>query len=412
MQKTFVTCGIIVGALIVLVIAVVIIGGAYLSRPLPPIVIPPPPPLPADNGFDDCVRAASLLKDTDKLDRLDVAKQPRQAAALVKLNRPSLDLVREALPKDYMTPQVKRWDEEFRYLKGYRDIGKLLLMEGRLKASGGDLSGAVESFLDARRFGALMPSGGSVIHMLVGRAVSETGFRGLESIYPKLDSSECRYVLKELGKADAREPLLHQTLEWDKAMGLAFIKELQEGTIKDDSGKPMGEPFPPLIDRLFGRGRSSREDYESYMQALGDELSKPFYLRKPPPEPQTIGSAFATPSFDLITRTSLTSTKEQILKLMIALRSYELERGAYPDSLAGLKSYGIDTTDEFTGKPLKYKRAGNGYLLYSVGPDGKDNGGAPPRNINGKDDSGAPPRNINDKDVGDIVAGKLFPPKK
>lgn len=398
MQRTLVTCAVIFGAVIVLVVAVIVIGGAYLSRPLPPIVIPAPPPLPADNGFDDCVRAASLVKEDDRLDGLDAAKQPREAEALVKLNRPALDLVRKALPKDYMTPRVKTWDEKFPYLKGYRSIGRLFLMEGQLKASAGDLSGAIESFLDARRFGALIPNGGSVIHRLVGVAISEFGYAGLESVCPKLDASQCRYMLKELDKADGREPSLIATLDWEKIMVLYLLKDMQEGKLAGTGGKP-APAMPPALDRILGHGRSSLEEHESYIAAIKTESAKPFYLRKPLPEPKSPISGLLVPSFDVLTRGSVASTREQILKLMIALRSYSLEHGTYPDSLAGLKSYGMDTTDEFSGKPLKYKRVGKGYLLYSVGSDGKDNGGAPLRIVN-------------DKSEGDIVAGKLFPPRK
>jgi hypothetical protein len=33
--------------------------------------------------------------------------------------------------------------------------------------------------------------------------------------------------------------------------------------------------------------------------------------------------------------------------------------------------------DPFSGKPFHYRRAGTRYLLYSIGPVLKDNGGAP-----------------------------------
>ena len=34
--------------------------------------------------------------------------------------------------------------------------------------------------------------------------------------------------------------------------------------------------------------------------------------------------------------------------------------------------------DLFDGKPLRYRTFGTGYVIYSVGPDGKDDGGAEP----------------------------------
>lgn len=399
MRKSFMTCGIILGGIVVFAVIGAMLAGTFLSRPLPTVVIPPPPAVPADNGFDICVKAASMVKDADRLDGLDAAKQPREAESLVKLNRPALDLVRKALPKGYLTPGMKTWDEEFPYLSGFRRIGSLFVLEGQLKATRGDLHGSAESFLDARRFGALIPNGGTAIHRFVGIAVSEQGYAGLESICTRLGASECTYVLEEMERADLREPSFRQTLDWESRLGLGFIRDLQEGKIKDSSGKPMGRPIPPMIDRILGRGQSSLEEYQSHMRAMGVESDKPFHLRKPVPEPKSLGSIIAVPAFDLLTRTSLSSTKEQILKIMIALRHYRLEHDEHPESLAALESYGIETMDEFSGKKLIYKRTGDRYLLYSVGPDGRDDGGAPLVK-NGESYSG------------DVAAGKLFPPGK
>ena len=34
-------------------------------------------------------------------------------------------------------------------------------------------------------------------------------------------------------------------------------------------------------------------------------------------------------------------------------------------------------TDPFDGKPLRYKKHGSSYIVYSVGSDGQDDGGVP-----------------------------------
>jgi len=62
-------------------------------------------------------------------------------------------------------------------------------------------------------------------------------------------------------------------------------------------------------------------------------------------------------------------------------------------------------TDLFTaGNPLSYKVTGKTYLLYSVGPDGKDDGGT--ASADGKDGaSGASTKSLNIDSMGDIVAG-------
>ncbi len=63
-------------------------------------------------------------------------------------------------------------------------------------------------------------------------------------------------------------------------------------------------------------------------------------------------------------------------RISIALANHRASRGNYPVSLAELKSIAPDLMkDPFTGQPYRYRREGNGFVLYSVGKDGLDNGG-------------------------------------
>jgi len=71
---------------------------------------------------------------------------------------------------------------------------------------------------------------------------------------------------------------------------------------------------------------------------------------------------------------------EQITRntlLATALAAHFAEHKAYPAKLAALapKSIAKVPDDVFSGKPLIYKRTAKGYLLYSVGVNGKDDGG-------------------------------------
>jgi len=59
---------------------------------------------------------------------------------------------------------------------------------------------------------------------------------------------------------------------------------------------------------------------------------------------------------------------EAMVKVMI----YQAKTGRLPDSLEEAK---IQTRDPYTNKPLIYRRTGNTFKVYSVGPDHKDNGG-------------------------------------
>jgi hypothetical protein len=65
------------------------------------------------------------------------------------------------------------------------------------------------------------------------------------------------------------------------------------------------------------------------------------------------------------------------LHVAFALAKYHCENGHYPKNLDALAPKYLDRLpqDIFSGKPLIYRPTENGYLLYSVGPNGKDDGG-------------------------------------
>jgi hypothetical protein len=66
-------------------------------------------------------------------------------------------------------------------------------------------------------------------------------------------------------------------------------------------------------------------------------------------------------------------------QVFLALLAYNDRHNAYPSSLAELRK-GLGWTipkDPFNGRDFIYGRKGKGFILYSVGPDMKDNGGKP-----------------------------------
>ena len=77
---------------------------------------------------------------------------------------------------------------------------------------------------------------------------------------------------------------------------------------------------------------------------------------------------------------AMADTENALLLTMLALRAYKMEHGAYPTALSTLTPGYLKAvpSDPFAlSGPLRYKQKGSGYLLYSVGPDGKDDGGKP-----------------------------------
>lgn len=61
----------------------------------------------------------------------------------------------------------------------------------------------------------------------------------------------------------------------------------------------------------------------------------------------------------------------------IAVERYRLRHGRWPDNLAALVPDFLPAapTDMLDGRPLRYQRLADGVVVYSVGPDGTDDGG-------------------------------------
>ncbi len=87
---------------------------------------------------------------------------------------------------------------------------------------------------------------------------------------------------------------------------------------------------------------------------------------------------------------------EDLMRAAFALRRFKLARGAYPDTLQALTPTflcGVPN-DRFTGKPLLYRKEGEGCVFYSAGMNLRDDGG-------GKNDR------VEDKDRADDIAWNL-----
>jgi hypothetical protein len=67
----------------------------------------------------------------------------------------------------------------------------------------------------------------------------------------------------------------------------------------------------------------------------------------------------------------------ELIRLAFALAAYHADHGAYPAKLADLapKYVAEVPKDIFNASELHYRQEGGGYLLYSVGVNGKDDGG-------------------------------------
>jgi hypothetical protein len=69
------------------------------------------------------------------------------------------------------------------------------------------------------------------------------------------------------------------------------------------------------------------------------------------------------------------AAETRVTRVGLALLQYRADHEAFPATLDALKTDGL--SDPFTQGPLHYRAEGDGFLLYSVAEDQKDNNGAP-----------------------------------
>jgi hypothetical protein len=103
-------------------------------------------------------------------------------------------------------------------------------------------------------------------------------------------------------------------------------------------------------------------------------------VAKPPKgDIRHIFTGLLAPAVDKVNEAGLRARGELLATAVgVACERHRLRTGAWPAALEEIPKDILPSApnDPFTGRPLAYKRLHDGVVVYSVGPDGKDDGGA------------------------------------
>jgi hypothetical protein len=284
-----------------------------------------PPPLPNPNGYDDFVKADEAV--LGNIGNWPDLNQDR-LVALVSANAEPLRLLRLGLTRQCLMPMDSSLTFDTPTLQTHEvsRLVQLLEAEGRLREMENRPAEAARSYVDAIRFGNEMSRGGYLITRLVGVACEAIGYAPLAKLVPKLNPDEARAVLRDLDKLDA---------------GHVTWAEVQQS------------------ERQFMRYQL-RNRFIPIMRVMGW-----WQIRQ------------AMQKAELKHKTVV--AHERLLLAELALRSYQSEQGHPPARLGELATNYLSHVpeDTFSGQPLIYRTQGTNWLLYSVGPDGVDDGRKP-----------------------------------
>jgi len=201
--------------------------------------------------------------------------------------------------------------------------------EGMLAEREGRLPAAVNSYLDWLRAGVKGLRGGLLAHRFTGQVCQSEALRRLQRLESWLGAAECRQAIRGLEQAAADEEPIEAVVERDKAWWRTWSSWSERAFVRVWYG----------------------DVYSAYYE---------------PPRRHVVA-------------------RHRLLVADLAVLAYQLEKGTQPLALADLVPEYLSSIpeDPFSGKPLLYRAAGRGYRLYSVGPDGRDDGGllVPPKDL-------------------------------
>ena len=393
----------------------------------------PTPRLPTPNAHDTYVAAGNTLLDSTKigyaLSSDHTSGQPNDHAytvadkqALLDENRAVLASLRQGLTQAYYAPPVRSPSTLMPYYARFRGMARLLRLEQQVRAARGDWNGSVQSGLDATQMGAQLPHGSVYIGDLVGIAIQSIGRSELWPAIEHLNAAECHAAIARVQTIRALRVPTSDMLQEEEWFGQATMREAfrqpdwQKGFLSSQNGGTSGGGSEEWLERarlLFYGKRGIVRNYTRYMDQTREVVKKRYGTHPKFPEvPNDPVCQVLVPVFDQAAfNDAKTEAQNDMLLLALCLRAYSLERGAYPSALAALAPAYLPQLpeDPFAAQgSYLYKPAGSSYVLYSIGPDGKDDGGLPiddKSRISAQSPNSRQRYNVQINSVGDIVAG-------
>jgi hypothetical protein len=303
---------------------------------------------------------------------------------------------------------------EINYLKGeiphlisFKDAANLLSLNARLKAEEGEMQVAFENISAIRGMADHLKTIPSIMTSMMSAAIQDAGTRTAENILSRGRDIPSGALEQSIDNAVDLRQAFNEALRMEEAF-MAFTSVSYLSTNSLDSWCPVAELLYRallLYDELVSARKimieanaivtrpywESVDDWEAWEQS--GEGFRGFI------------TAIAMPSYGRGMEIKILAAEAggKLTNLALAAYAYKADHGAYPDKIEALTPRYITVipVDPFSGGPLKLASVQGGLMLYSVGPDLKDDGGINDYGINPEN------RGINQGDIA-FVMGSAF----
>ena len=274
------------------------------------------------------------------------------------------------------------------YLREIRDVARLLLLDAIWHAQNNEGDKAVEAVVSIFGVARTLAKEPLIISQLLRGTCESIGVAAIERVVNRMELGDEQ--LARLSEAFAQGEDESGLLRGFAGERCAVFEVLKDpGGVNPQffgASRPMGLLYGAY--RTTGLGEREATIYLDLMDGLFDALRLPEHERIKAAE--TIDAELQDapriyvmlrmlmPAHSGIFQVSLRNiARLRIVTVGLEIERYRLANGKLPEKLAELVPAYLDAVpkDPFDGQELRYKRLEKGYVVYSIGQDGSDDGG-------------------------------------
>jgi hypothetical protein len=277
-----------------------------------------------------------------------------------------------------------------KHLNDSRNLANVVGLDAREAIAHGDaataISDAAAIFGMSRHFGERP----TLVAALVGMGIDGLGVKTLGLALPAVKSQD-ELASLHLEELPTVERVVQQALRGEERWGLLLLDNMPPSAIVPVNGKMPQEEG--LLSARAGPASAflrvfflDSDAYMDLMQALQSASAKPYFQSRTEWDPvknqqrgRGLFTAILLPSFTRVLETcGRAEANEACAQAAVAMTRFRLDHGAFPSHLDDLVPRYLDAVpiDPFDGNPLRLAVKGDKWIVYSVGPDVVDKGGA------------------------------------
>jgi hypothetical protein len=309
----------------------------------------------------------------------------RRAERAVAAVRQVADLPRGRYPIHYSRDFVGTL---LPYIQDARTFGNLLAYDVLLRAQDKDVDGALASCRGILNCGRSIGDEPTLISMLVRIALNALATKKVERALAQGEPSEAALsVIQQEFADEAEQPLLLIGVRGERGLMDGALAAMQDGELDPRTFSAMsgGRSDYVALLRIPGMVKSIRAALLKYNNRFVEiaklpveqQVARMEELRAAEQDlPQLARQIFAA-SIKTAAAFHQDQARLRCATVMVAVERYRVANNRWPDTLPELVPAYLPKVplDPYDGAPLRYRRLSDGVVIYSVGADGKDNGG-------------------------------------